>query len=131
MSITFRLNNTPYRKVTVTEPDGEAWEDTVPEDGWTEINMSQTNAMDLLNLLNRPADAKKQYGTWDLETVAVIMRRLVKLRNMQSTSFEKTTKVEGNFVEIDRDSEYVDRKLNQMNVLLRSALEKQIVVTFS
>lgn len=131
MSITFRLNNTPYRKVTVTEPDGETWEDTVPEDGWTEINMAQTNATDLLNLLNRPADAKKQYGTWDLETVALIMRRLVKLRNMQSTSFEKTTKVGENFVEIGRDSEYVDRKLNQMNVLLRSALEKQIVVTFS
>ena len=131
MSITFELNDTPYVSELVEEPDGEPWETQVPAPGWISINMSNTNATDLLMLLDRANDAKKGYGTWDLETIHDILRRLVKLRNMQSKSFEKPTKISGDFVDIGRDSEYVDRKLNQMNVLLRSALEKQTVVTFS
>ena len=126
MSVTFETIDTEYEDVT---EDGYTF--SQPKEGYISINMANTNAADMLRLLGRNADAVSLCGSWDKEDMHNILRRLVKLKNIDNGSaFEKPTVVSGNMIHVGRDSDYVDLRVKQLMALLKDALNREVTVRF-
>jgi len=123
MSVTFSLKDTPYDKVIT-----EYGEDYVPKDGWLELNLCNTNAADLLVLLNRSKDARNLYGEWRITELHDILQLL---RKLNSIEFEKETLVDGNLVVCGRDPEYASTRVGQMRKLVELAISKDTSIVFS
>lgn len=129
MSVTFELVDTPYVEVFICG-DGieEGYTDMEPASGYISINLANTNAYDLLLLLNRGKDAKRMHGTWSLEIVPELLGLTRKLKSIE---FEKETIVNGNFVYNGRTKEQAASTLGRLQALLEDAIKREKGVTFS
>ena len=125
MSVTFETVDTEYVEV---EEDGFKY--SVPAPGFHSINLSNTNASDLLRLLGRSRDAAEYCGVWNRKNLHEIMSALVKLKNMNSSDFEKPDNHQGNMVDIGRTADYVARRLDSMMALVKDALDRGVDVRF-
>lgn len=128
MTVTFRLKEMDY--IEVVDDDGFTHHEPAELD--LEVNMANTNAKDLLILLDRPRDAEELVGEWDVGTSEKILRKIIKLRNINNgAAFESKTVVEKNFVDVGRSLEYVHVKLDRMAVMLKEAIKRKQPVLFA
>ena len=128
MSVTFRIEKATYHTIQPypeTEPD---WTEEVPDEPFSEINLSNINATDLLLLLDRVKDARRLYGTWSVEECTDVLARLIKLRNID---YVKPTITDGNITVIGRDESSAMSRLDRMRKLLSCAIEHDSNVHFS
>lgn len=126
MSVTFEAVDTEYVEV---EEDGFKY--STPAPGFHSINMSNANAADFLRLLGRFRDSEELCGTWQKDEIHNVMRAIIKLKNMNSSDFEKPDSHQGNIIDIGRSADYVARRLDSMMALLKDALIRSVDVRFS
>jgi hypothetical protein len=132
MSVTFKTSDTKYKKYQPEPEDDPEWWDTIPEEGYYDLNMANTNAQDLLLLLGRTKEIKELCGEWQGEELHTILRKVIHLKNIDSGSaFEKKPEQIGIIHECGRDSEYVRHRLDTMLKIIKGAIDRKVSVVFA
>ncbi len=95
-------------------------------DGFVQIAMSMTSAKDFLYLLNRPKDALKLQGTWDVSDLHQIRQRLLRLKSIGGpVRKEMLLVIEG------AEDEYVSAVINKFLHLIKGAIERNANICFN
>jgi hypothetical protein len=124
MSVTFRLSKTPYvRKEEVFDKES-FWFD-VPEDGWTEINMSNINARAILDLLGI-----ESYDLCGAISVASCKDLIDKLDSIKDQFTSNSVRF-GNIYLQGRSEDYVLDRVESFKRLFNHAIETNDEVIFS
>ena len=131
MSVTFWTPGAPYSKVQLISDDPDSWMD-VPDEGFYELNMSNTNASAMLRFLCREEDARAYCGSWDIETCKGLLEMVKeKLSDPNKQAELKSPDCrEGNMVYFGRDMDYVHSRLTTLKNLLESAITHNMEVSF-
>ena len=124
MSVTFRLSKTPYvRKEEVF--DNESFWSDFPEDGWTEINMSNINACAILDLLG--IESYDLCGTISVTSCKGLIGKLDSIKDQ----FASSSMMLGNIYLQGRSEEYVLDRVESFKRLFNHAIETNDEVIFS
>lgn len=126
MSVTFWMPQAPLCRVAPYDDEPDYLEER-PVEPFTEINMANSNAADLLGLLG---GYDYTGGEWDLSELPKVQKRLMVLLNKSPEKFVAEDYIEGNFVCVGRDMDYVTRRLEDMLRLVVVAIKHQFPVVF-
>ena len=125
MSVTFFIPNAPTEVVHpyADEPD---YTETVPVAPYFDINVSNSNAVALLTILDPGADVSRGLvGKWSGDKLHYVLKRTLKALNIESCTkgllFDGYQ--DGNFVYCGRDQDYMTRRLTAFAQLLQLAIK--------
>lgn len=135
MSVTFFCADAPTEKFEPYPDDEPGYTETRPVAPFTEINLANGNAFDILRVLD-PAVAPDYCGTWDQGKLRAIHARLMVTLNTARRDAlvtpDTVTQEPGCCVmhSFGRDAEYVTRRLTQFLDLITVALQHGYDVSY-
>lgn len=129
MSVTFFMPEAPTEQY-IPYADDPTFVDTRPVFPFTDMNLSNSNAVAILEVIAPFSDLVSLCGSWDgLLLDRVIQNTLVAL-NMRVEALVTPTVVDGNFIFCGRDKDYVERRLHEMLYLLTTAKKHGYAVAY-
>ncbi len=128
MSVTFWMPQAPQVRIEPYPDDEPGYFEIVPASPFTELNMANSNAADLLELLGK--DTEYLCGEWEAKDIDAVYVKTMILLNKRPDVYMRDTVVEDNFISCGRDMSYVTRRLTDMLELLKVAREHGFCVCF-
>lgn len=113
MSITFWNPENPANYIEKYDPKYEDTYTVLAEDSGIEVNMCNTNALEVLSLLGLPSEYSGKISARELEVRC--NRALIRLRNSSFLDKMIPTIIKGNFIDTGRPEGYLQ---NQVSLLL-------------
>lgn len=128
MSITFWMPQAPQVRIEPYPEDEPGYYETIPAKPFSEVNMANSNAYALMQLIDPAADP--DCGTWQGDKLHSIRKSLMRLLNLKPEQFCAADFVDGNLHSCGRDMDYVTRRLNDMLVLVVVAIENDFSICY-
>lgn len=136
MSVTFWMPQAPVERIQPYKDEPEYWE-IVPALPFTEINLANSNARDLLRVLMPEKAYPDLCGEWAQEDLVRVRRNAIEALNSRRVRSGLETK---SFSEVGdrgcvvytcgRDADYVTGRLESFLELTRVAMEHEFPVCF-
>jgi hypothetical protein len=131
MSVTFFTPDTEYDEIAHEDKVYGDWIEKIPKEGYTEINMSNSNTYEFMDFIGRSHDIESGAGSWSRADLLKILPILIKITNTSKIDdFQKETIVVNNMVYCGRNADYVKMRVNQMISLVKGAIDRGTVVHF-
>ncbi len=128
MSVTFWIPQAPQVRVEPYPEEEPGYMETRPAAPFIEMNLSNSNACAMLDLILPGADING--GAFEGELLHRVRRNVFKLLNINPEKFVEASVVEGNFYSGGRDMDYAHRRLTEMLVLLTLAIQHGFHVVY-
>jgi hypothetical protein len=109
MSITFWNPENPAKFVEKYDPGYEELYSVMTDDSGIEINMCNSNALEVLSLLSLPSDYSGKISARELEVLC--KRALIRLRNSSFLDKMIPTVIKGNFIDTGRPEGYLQNTI--------------------
>lgn len=124
MSITFSCAGVATEEFVPYPDTAPEFVDIRPVAPFFEINLSNSNGLDILPVL-QPGKEHECYGRWDKSEIPQLLAHATTLLHTDAGALHlvEPTVVEGNFTVIGRNAEYVKRRLTEFSKLFALAIQ--------
>jgi hypothetical protein len=131
MSVTIAMVGATYTKIVHPQDYlDDPWEEYVPDEGFFELNLSNTNFAGLMDFLKEPL-SEDLCGSWkEVDLDRIQKKVLFALNTNKAKGFEEESYTMGNMHFCGRDASYVETRLSRLLTLIQAARVKNMEVVY-